>query len=264
MTRFVRVLLITAVVFATGLAVSAPASADLTLNPNLCQGNNVGSCPNNDWPFIIANFDGAGTVTLTMTADLTSDTTQYVSNWWFNLDPSVVPTGSILTITETDTHLSVEKIISGDTANSPSPYVVTIAQNSLPVDGGGQFDLQFNFVQAGNVNTDKFDGSDVLTFTITCTESDGVTPCAGFDFTVFDTTSTGPDTGHTPYIAAPGSPNAGQLFTSPFRTIASINPAGHFIAGVGAPFVTPEPATLLLVGAGLVGIGAMARRKLGR
>jgi hypothetical protein len=261
MIRFVRVFLITAVVFATGLAVSAPASADLTLNPNLCQGNNVGSCPQNDWPFIIANFDGAGTVTLTMTASLTADTTQYVSNWWFNLDPSVVPTGSILTITETDLHLSVENIKSGDTALT-NPYVVTIEQNSLPVDGGGQFDLQFNFLQSAN--SDKFNGSDILTFTITCTESDGVTPCAGFDFTVFDTTSSGPNTGSTPYIAAPGSPNAGELFTSPFRTIASINPAGHFIAGVGAPFVTPEPATLLLVGAGLVGIGAMARRKLGR
>ncbi len=141
-------------------------------------------------------------------------------------------------------------------ADSTNPFTVTISQDSQNVDGGGAYDLEFDFFDGPLAK--RFNNSDVLTFTITCSGCSGV-----FDDTVFDFSSTVPPGGNTPYIGAPGSPHDGQLFNAPFRTIASINPAGHFVAGV-APTAVPAPMSLVLLGSGILGLGVLGRRRFSR
>ena len=166
-----------------GFVVVMPSWA-LTIDPDLCQGNHVGSCPTDPWDWMTAEITGSGTLTMTMTGHLASDSDNRITNWWFNLDPVRVPTGAILTITQTSLDPLVDKVNSS-AADSTNPFTVTIAQNSQSVDGGGAFDLEFAFFDGPPAK--RFDGSDVLTFTITCSGCSGV-----FDDTVFDFSSTVP------------------------------------------------------------------------
>jgi hypothetical protein len=53
----------------------------------------------------------------------------------------------------------------------------------------------------------------------------------------------------------------GELVANPFPTHGGGGPANRFAAGTFAYTPVPEPATLLLIGSGLVGIGVGARRR---
>jgi hypothetical protein len=242
-----------------GFVVVMPSWA-LTIDPDLCQGNHTGSCPTDPWDWMTAEITGSGTLTMTMTGHFASGSDNRITNWWFNLDPEVVPTGAILTITQTSSDPLVDKVNSA-AAVSGNPFTVTISQNSQSVDGGGAFDLEFNFFDGPPAK--RFNGSDVLTFTIACSFG-----CVGvFDDTVFDFSSTVPPGGNTAYIGAPGSPHEGELLKAPFRTIASINPAGHFVAGVApdsVPTAVPAPMSLVLLGSGIFGLGVLGRRRFSR
>src|SRR5262245_32888918 len=93
MRRFIA---LTAVAMLVGVASFAASAHALTLNPNLCNGSNLGSCPDGSWPYTIATITGSGTVTMTL--DLTNlQSFQSVTEWWFNLNPAL--DGATLTLT---------------------------------------------------------------------------------------------------------------------------------------------------------------------
>jgi hypothetical protein len=241
------------------LCLTGTASA-LTLNPDLCQGAQ-GSCPQSNWPFIIANITGSGTLTMTLTTSLENNLNQYVGLWAFNLDPSIVPTGAILTFNLTSGEAASIDNINSQNSDNSNPYVVTIQQDAQNIDGGGAYDLVINFNNSGNDGgSHRFGpttGVDTLVFSVTCSGCTGT-----FTDQAFNALSTGG--GSTPYLGAPGSPHEGQTFVSPFRTIAKIEPAGAFIAGVGpTDQPVPEPGTMMLMGAGVVALGVAVRRRRG-
>jgi PEP-CTERM motif len=53
----------------------------------------------------------------------------------------------------------------------------------------------------------------------------------------------------------------GFVSHGPFRTLAELTGTGDWIAGVGAGVSVPEPATVLLLGAGMTGLGLVARKR---
>jgi len=246
-------------------AVAIPfASADaVTLTPEVCNGTNANnSCPQTGWPYGSATYTGSGTVSLTLTASLEADSNQFYADWWFNVDPNVVPTDAVLVFTQTGGNLSSLTSVNSQTVDTTNPFQVTIQQNTQNIDGAGQYDFAFNFEQANQGN--RFDNSDVLTFDITC-----LSGCTGIlTDAAFNVLANTDHALNTPYVGAPGSPNEFDIFNGPFTSIAQVGPAGALIASLGegaTPVppgeVVPEPGVLVLLGLGLSTLGAYGWRR---
>src|SRR5205085_9116698 len=104
---------ITTALVAVLLPSSAPVAA-LILNPDLCQGNNTSCSPQSNWPFVIADITGSGTLTMNLTTSLENNVNQYVQLWGFNLNPAIVPSGAVLTFNLTSGEAaSIDNISSG-------------------------------------------------------------------------------------------------------------------------------------------------------
>ena len=256
-----------AVVLLLGLAAIPFASAEaaLVMQPDLCNGAQ-GSCPQTDWPFGTATFTTTATgVNLSLQASLNADLSQQFDEWWFNLDPNIVPTGAVLRVTETNVGAPQATSVDSNHAGV-TPFVggvadVTITQNDHNIDGAGSFDFGFNF-DANGVNQ-LFD-SQLMTFTIQC-----LSGCTGTltENAFFFLSSGSPS---TPYDGAPGSPNAAaDNVNGPFVTVAHVpGPSGAYIAWFGVPGgpvppgeTVPEPGTLVLLGLGLSALGAYGWRR---
>ena len=232
-------------------------SEAVTINPDLCQN---GQCPSDTWNWIEMDVldDGAGTLTMTLTASLDPAGGLKVNKWWFNLNSSVVPDGAVLTLDQISGEDVVASINSQPPAATTDPFAVTIKQDKFSQGAGGQYDLQFDF-KTGQSGA-KFDGNDVLVFTVTCVDCNGLLTASVFDTLATATAQT------VAYVGADGSPHAGQTFIQPFRTMATLEGAGSggFIAGVGPRDAqVPSPMSLILLVAG-VGVAVMTRKRLAR
>ncbi len=131
--------------------------------------------PDGAGPYLRATFeDVPGGVELTLTS-LLIGSTEFVDEWYFNLDPALDPT-----------LLSVAYDSGGPAATS-----VMQAVDSFKADGDGLYDLRFDFANAPP--TSRFNGSDSVSYLITSSES---ISAASFDYLSL------PDGGNGPFVTA--------------------------------------------------------------
>jgi len=131
------------------LSFSAVAYADVIFDVNTVFS---GTSPTGTPPWLTATFANSGIDEVTLTLEANDIGTQFVSEWFFNIDHAMIATFDI----------------SQD--SGPTAGLMAWGINAFQADGDGLFDIEFNFATAANQN--RFDNSDTAIFTIT---ADGLT-----------------------------------------------------------------------------------------
>lgn len=194
-----------------------------------------GTPPSGSPPWLQAVFtdngEAANTVQLTLTAgNLVGN--EFVSSWYFNLNPTLDPTGLNLSV-------------SGSTGSFTGPTVQTGA-DSFKAGPDGKYDILLGFSTG---DSGRFTAGDSITFTIT--------DLAGLTVDDFNQLST-PACGGGPYSSTADVENIGQNGGS-----AWVNPTSTFLNGSDGPnpVSVPDGATTAgLLGASLLAMAALRKR----
>jgi PEP-CTERM motif len=184
-------------------------------------------------PWLTATFDDSygSNKQVKLTLEATHLTgTEFVSNWDFNFNPALVLT-----------QLSITAINVSDS----SPIAVTKALNSVSADGGGYYDINFNFpTNSGN----RLTNGESVTYQLEYTNPITVD---AFNF-----------------LSAPHGDHGTYYSAAHVQSIGANGNGSGWIAPTGTPGdppgtgdTVPEPATMILMGMGMFGIGFGIRRK---
>ena len=257
---------------AVALALSVSPAAALTLNPNLTisgvQNSNSpgggGTLAGDPFPWLTLNITTVGTgggVTI---------------QGWSSVPPEWFYRALYLNIGNLESTLAGAQWAASDLQCTYCIYsTISVASNAQVADVNKFFDVFVAF-ETPNTSGDawnRFSSNDMFSFTLTCT---GDPDCASFNENSFDVLSSAtnaPGDTSTPsgfriaahlqglppnllstWIAGTGGPNT---FTGPPPDDSLTKTSG---TEDGPAAVVPEPGTMTIIGAGLLGLGLLRRR----
>ena len=220
---------IAAVVLATA---PSKANADFMYQFDTVFGSNS-HAPTNSAPWVDAIFqDVAGGVLLTIT-NVNLYGSEFVSQAWFNLIPTLQATSLTFTVQSSSAGLQLPNIATFASGDQVS------GGNGNKADGDGYFDIVFSFATSMSGNPDPaFLGGESVSYLIS-----GI---AGLTASDFDSVSHGGSTDNLAalHVQNTASANSGSAFEAP-STVTLI----------------PEPSSIALAAAGISLLGLFARRR---
>jgi hypothetical protein len=191
-----------------------------------------GTAPQSAAPWLTLTFTDNGTNAVQLRIESSLEvSTEFIRAIVFNVDPSIT--------------LSALSFGTGiKTQGSFDPPTIAKAQDLQSINPAGGFDIALTgFATANNANK-RFDSSDILTYNLTYLGSPG-----SFNANSFNFYNTDPQ-GQADF--------SGFYAVAMFQGIQAGDGSGKWGDKVNG---VPEPSTLLLLGAGLVGFGILGRRK---
>ena len=185
-----------------------------------------GANPSGSPPWLRSTFENVANGDVKLTLDgLLNGTGEKVTEWDFNFDPAL--NAALLSI-------------SWGSHTAPLPDLIAFGNDQWKADGDGDFDIAFYFPTSGDVFNDNEQAVFILSYPTDITFNSFNFGSVGGEKGSFGTAA------HVQGIGAPAADLSGWIGDS---------------GGTIQNGAVPEPATILLLGSGLIGLAGYGRKK---